>query len=58
MHRVPKENLIIEVIKLGIKYDLILNKEGIQYPPSQERMASLFGSGSHNHLGHATLHQC
>jgi len=40
-----QENLIIEVIKLGIKYDLILNKEGIQYPPSQERMASLFGSG-------------
>ncbi|CAE7028004.1 unnamed protein product [Symbiodinium sp. KB8] len=41
-----QENLIIEVIKLGIKYDLILNKEGIQYPPTQAKMTSLFGSGA------------
>ena len=40
-----EENLIIEVIKLGIKYDLILHKEGIQYPPSQSKMREYFGEG-------------
>ncbi|CAE7204042.1 unnamed protein product [Symbiodinium natans] len=40
-----QENLILEIIKLGIKYDLILHKEGIQYPPAQEKMTALFGQG-------------
>mmetsp|Transcript_6296 Transcript_6296/g.14336 ORF Transcript_6296/g.14336 Transcript_6296/m.14336 type:complete len:743 (+) Transcript_6296:85-2313(+) len=38
-----QENLMIEVIKLGVQLDLIAKKEGIEYPPSQETMTQVFG---------------
>ena len=48
-----QENLILEVIKLGIKYDMILHQEAIQYPPDQEKMKLIFGEGSDCSMIHA-----
>jgi len=41
-----QENLIIELIKLGVKLDLIAREAKIQNPPSQETMDRLFGQGA------------
>ena len=40
-----QENLMIEVIKLGVQLDQIARKEGVVYPPGQETMTQVFGSG-------------
>eukprot|EP00427_Karlodinium_veneficum_P054303 CAMPEP_0169407022 /NCGR_PEP_ID=MMETSP1017-20121227/57873_1 /TAXON_ID=342587 /ORGANISM="Karlodinium micrum, Strain CCMP2283" /LENGTH=319 /DNA_ID=CAMNT_0009513887 /DNA_START=162 /DNA_END=1118 /DNA_ORIENTATION=+ len=40
-----QENLMMELIKLGVKLDLLTNKEGIRYPPPQSTMNSVFGDG-------------
>lgn len=40
-----QENLMIEVIKLGVQLDEIARKEGVVYPPSQETMTQVFGPG-------------
>lgn len=40
-----QENLLIEIIKLGAKMDTFLHGSGVQYPPSQETMRSIFGPG-------------
>jgi len=34
---------MIEIIKLGVKADMLLRNEGMEYPPSQETMRSVFG---------------
>jgi len=39
-----QENLMIEIIKMGVKLDLIALKKGIQYPPSQATMDRVFGA--------------
>eukprot|EP00913_Durusdinium_trenchii_P009180 g8629.t1 len=41
------ENLMIEIIKLGVKLDLLLHKCGLSFPPSQAFMDETFGAGSH-----------
>lgn len=41
-----QENLMIELIKLGVKLDLICAKEGVQYPPSQDALNRVFGAGT------------
>lgn len=38
-----QENLMIELIKMAVKADLLVNKEGLQYPPTPETMMSVFG---------------
>ena len=43
-----QENLLIEIIKLGAKMDTFLHGSGVQYPPSQETMRSIFGPGDLN----------
>ncbi|CAJ1439276.1 unnamed protein product [Effrenium voratum] len=40
-----QENLMMEIIKLGVKADLLLHKYGVEYPPSQETMLATFGAG-------------
>lgn len=40
-----QENLMMELIKLSVKTDLLAKKEGVQYPPSQATMDSVFGQG-------------
>lgn len=42
-----QENLMIEIIKLGVKLDLLLHKCGLSFPPSQAFMDETFGAGSH-----------
>ena len=36
---------MLEIIKLGTKADLLSQKLGVQFPPSQEMMQSTFGQG-------------
>jgi hypothetical protein len=37
-----QENIIVEVLKLGVKIDLLADKRGIAYPPAPEVMAKVF----------------
>jgi hypothetical protein len=39
------ENVMNELLKLGVKMDLLLDQKNITYPPSQEVMARLFVQG-------------
>jgi len=38
-----QENLLNEILRLGVKMDLCLEKEQVAYPPSQETMKRIFG---------------
>lgn len=40
-----QENLMIEIIKLGVKLDLLFQKRGLSFPPTEETLASVFGAG-------------
>jgi len=37
-----QENIIVEVLKLGVKTDLLIDKRSIAYPPAPEVMARVF----------------
>merc|ERR1712107_275329 len=41
-----QENLMIELIKLGVKIDLVAGRRKMQYPPSQETTERVFGPGA------------
>lgn len=40
-----QENLLMEIIKLGVKVDTFFHGANVPYPPSQETMRSTFGPG-------------
>ena len=37
---------MVEIVKLGVKADMLMHKEGVQYPPSREKMLAVFGQGA------------
>lgn len=41
-----QENMMIEIIKMGVKLDLIASQKGLRYPPTQETMDKVFYSGA------------
>jgi len=38
-----QENLMIEMIKLGVQLDQLARNDGVEYPPTQAKMTEIFG---------------
>ncbi|CAE6970966.1 unnamed protein product, partial [Symbiodinium sp. CCMP2456] len=38
-----QENLMIEMIKLGVQLDQLARNDGVEYPPTQAKMTEVFG---------------